>query len=420
MARIGEWLRGLLPASVQRLPYAQPSAPQPRSPVLTPYAEGNNAFGIALYETLAKKPGNLFLSPFSIRTALAMTYAGAKDTTAAEMAAVLHFPPSDEELHASFARIIALLNAAGGGMYEMAVANSLWAQEGSAMLAAYGELAARYYGGALYGVDFERAFEEARARINQWVEEKTRERIRDLIPVGGVSTLTRLVLVNAVYFKGKWSEPFLEELTRDEPFYLEGGGKVRASLMLQHDRIRYMEGRYYQAVDLPYQGDDLSMVILLPGKRNGLRRLERMLSSELIEDALARMESCPVKLFLPRFKVVWGTEEISDVLKALGMPAPFTGGVADFSGINGFAPPDDRSLYVTAVFHKAFVETNELGTEAAAATAVVDTVRSMPFRPRPQPIPVFRADHPFLFAIRERSSHAVLFLGRVADPTRES
>ena len=419
MAGIGQWLRGLLPPSVRPFPLAQKSAPRPRAPGPSPVATGNNDFGLALYQHLGRKPGNLFFSPFSIRTALAMTYAGAKGKTAEEMAAVLRFFPSDEELHASFARIIALLNAAGGGMYEMAVANSLWAQEGSAMLAAYGELAARYYGGALYGVDFERAFEAARARINQWVEEKTNERIRDLIPEGGLNALTRLVLVNAVYFKGKWSEPFLEESTRDEPFYLEGGGKVRAPLMMKHDLTGYMEGKGYRAVNLPYQGEDLSMLVLLPEKRNGLTRLEQEFSTELLEDTVAQLEHCAVKLFLPRFKVVWGTEEISEVLKTLGMPAPFTRGVADFSGINRFAPPDERSLYVSNVFHKAFVETNELGTEAAAATAVVvTTLADMPARPRKTA--VFRADHPFLFAIRERRSNAILFLGRVADPTRET
>jgi serpin B len=427
MAGIGQWLRGLLPTAPhpfpeserpEPLPQPQPSVAWPHAVPPPPFLAGNNDFGIALYHQLGQKPGNLFFSPFSIRTALGMTYAGAKGKTAEEMAGVLRFPPSDEELHAAFATLIARLNAAGGGMYEMAVANSLWAQEGSPMLAGFAELVARHYGGGLFGVDFKGAAEAARARINRWVEERTREKIRDLIPPDALDPLTALVLVNAVYFKGKWSLPFLKEDTRDQPFSVEGGGKVLAPLMFQQDRFLYAQGDGFQAVDLAYRGGDLSMVVLLPEKRNGLRKLERMFSPQLLYDCSAQMDACTVNLFLPRFKVVWGTEDIGAVLSAMEMPTAFVRGEADFSGINGFEPPDKRALNIAKVFHKAFVETNEEGTEAAAATAVIAVSGAWPAPPAP--VPVFRADHPFLFAIRERRSNAILFLGRVADPTRES
>jgi len=288
------------------------------------------------------------------------------------------------------------------------------------MLATFAELAARYYGGGLFGVDFAGAAEAACARINRWVEDKTRERIRNLIPPGSLDVLTSLVLVNAVYFKGRWTVPFPKDATHDEPFHLHGGNRARGPLMFRQDFLQYVKGDGFQAVDLSYRGGDVTMLVLLPDERDGLPALEQRLSARLLYDCLAQMSACTVKVYLPRFKVLWGTEDIGAALSALGMPTAFTRFAADLSGINGHEPPHPMSLYIGKVFHKAFVETNEEGTEAAAATAVEGRLcGSSGLPPKPPPIPVFRADHPFLFAIRERRSNTILFLGRVADPTRD-
>jgi len=280
------------------------------------------------------------------------------------------------------------------------------------------DLVARHYAGGLHLVDFRRAAEAARVTINRWVEDRTKQKIRELVPPDGLDPDTRLVLVNAVYFKGMWVLQFRKAATRSEPFHLEGGGRVQAPLMYQEEEARYLEAGGYQAVDLDYRGGEVSMLVLLPDREDGLRALEETLSAPMLRDCAARMGVRTVKLFLPRFRVTWGTVDLCASLKGLGMPLAFERFRADFSGINGHPPPHQESLFIFAVFHKAFVEVNEEGTEAAAATAVVMMEAGGP-PPEPPPVPVFRADHPFLFAIRDRRSGAILFLGRIADPTRE-
>jgi serpin B len=252
--------------------------------------------------------------------------------------------------------------------------------------------------------------------IDQWVEDTTRQKVRELVPSGALNADTHLILVNAVYFKGMWELQFSRAATRDEPFHLEGDGKVQAPLTQQHEEVRYLQTGGYQAVDLLYRGGDLSMLVLLPNRKDGLRDLEKALSMRMLQDCEAQMANHEVELFLPRFKITWGTVNLRDQLTALGMPLAFEGGQANFSGINGYEPPHNDSLSISAVFHKATVETNEEGTEAAAATAVP---MERTGRSSPQRVPVFRADHPFLFAIRDRKSGAILFLGRMADPTRD-
>jgi serpin B len=394
------------------LPHAPTGPNGPKS-----FAGDSNDFALAMYGLLRHRPGNMFFSPFSIRVALGMTHAGARGETAAQMREALRISSSDETLHVAFAETVQRLNAAGGGKYEMAVANSLWGQDGLPLQPGYLDLIARHYGGSMNLVDFRRAAEAARMTINQWVEDKTRQKIRELIPSGGLSAETRLVLVNAVYFKGMWVLQFRRGATREEPFRLEGGGTVQAPLMHQHEKIRYLQATGYQAVELVYRAGDLSMLVLLPDRKDGLRDLEKTLSARLFHDCVAQMDVREVKLFLPRFKITWGTLNLGEQLTALGMSLAFTRSQADFSGINGHEPPDDDSLFISGVFHKAFVEVNEEGTEAAAATAV-SMAPAAALRPS-NPPPLFRADHPFLFAIRDRKSGAILFLGRIADPTSE-
>ena len=387
-----------------------------RSGMTESFAADNNNFALAMFGQLRSRPGNLFFSPFSLRTALAMAEAGARGETAVQMREALRISSSDASAHTGFAEAVQRLLAADRGEYELAVANSLWGQKGAPVQPAFLDLIAHRYGGGLNLVDFLRAAEAARATINRWVEDQTKRKIQELIPQHALDPDTRLVLVNAVYFKGMWVLRFPKAATRDEPFHREGGAVVQAPLMHQREEVRYLQGAGYQAVDLAYRGDDLSMLVLLPDRQDGLQELEQTLSAQRLDDSVARMRVHEVELFLPRFKITWGTVEMSGPLAALGMTLAFQRYAADFSGINGYEPPLPESLFISAVFHQAFVAVDEKGTEAAAATAVT-MAASGPPPAQPPPVPVFRADHPFLFAIRDRRSGAILFLGRVADPT---
>lgn len=373
--------------------------------------EGGNDFALALYGQLLQEPGNLFFCPFSIRAALGMSYAGARGETAAQMKEVLRLASSSGSPHESFGDILRKLNAAGDGAYEMAVANSLWGQDGPPFRAEFLELVARHYGAGMNLVDFRRGAESAREEINRWVEDKTKRRIRELIPVRGLDAGTRLVVVNAIHFKGTWVLKFHRDATHEGAFYLQGRRLVRAPLMHQHTEVKYLQAEGFQAVDLDYEGGDLSMLVLLPDKRDGLRDLETKLSASMLQDCVAKLIKREVEIFLPRFRMTWGTVDVKDALHSLGMSLAFSP-QADFSGINGHRPPHEESFYISAVFHQAFIEANEEGTEAAAATAVAWRTLSLG--------PIFRADHPFLFAIRDRESSAILFFGRVTDPTLES
>jgi serpin B len=390
---------------------------KPRASAADPFTESANKFALAMHREVRRQPGNLFFSPFSLRTVLGMALAGAKGETAAQIGEALRAPCEGERLHAVLGGAVRLLATARGSGCEIAVANSLWGQDGAPLEAGFLDLITRHYAGGVNPVDFRRDPEGARRRINEWVEDHTRRKIRGLIPPGGVQADTRLVLANAVHFKGNWLSRFSKTATRDEPFRLEGGSTVRAPLMYQHADVWYAGGDGYHAVDLPYEGGSLSMLALLPYRPDGLQDLEKRLSARMLRECAGQLTLREVELFLPRFRIEGGTIDMAVPLAALGMTLPFNPTQADFSGINGRRPPDDEALFFSAVFHQAFVEVNEEGTEAAAATAAVQLVGAMPGRAE-GPVPVFRADHPFLFAIRHRRSGEILFIGRMADPTR--
>ena len=420
MAGFGVWLRRLLGGGKD--PDVGPSVPLAPTPPGGPtsLAEGNNGFALAMYRALGQRPGNLLFSPFSIRAALTMTQAGARGETAAQMSEVLRTSSLDESADVVLAAMTQRPNAASGRKCEISVVNSLWCQDGAPLQAGFLDLIDRHYPGGVNLVDFRRAGENARVAINRWVEDNTRQKIRDLIPAGSLDAYTRLVLVNAVYFKGMWVLKFSRGATRDEPFYMEGGGLVHAPLMHQKQAAWYVRGPDYQAVDLDYQGSGLSMLVLLPDRKDGLRDLEQRLSARMLGGSVGLMSLCEINFFLPRFKIAWGTVDLRDPLADLGMTLPFNPSQADFSGINGYQPPHEEALFISAVLHKARVEVNEEGTKAAAATAVDMHLLGSIGPPPPTQVPVVRADHPFLFAIRERRSGGILFLGRMADPTREN
>jgi serpin B len=367
---------------------------------------GNTAFALDLYRTLCPATGNLFFSPYSITTALAMTYAGARGDTATQIARALHFTLAPEELHPAFARLGAeLARVQASGDIQLAVANALWPQAGYPLLEPFLATLETYYGSILTSVDY-RDPEAVRAAINGWVEAQTQERIQELIPPGVLTALTRLVLTNAIYFKGQWSSQFDPALTVTSPFHVTAEATVAVPMMAQKQAFGYAEYDGLQVLELPYAGDEVAMVVLLPTQIDGLAKLETALTADKLADWLGRLRRREVQLFLPRFTVSQGVR-LDQALCALGIADAFDMQRADFSGMDG----REQWLYIAAALHKAFVEVDEEGTEAAAATAVVVAMRALPKSP-----PMVRADHPFLFFIRDRRTESILFIGRVVDP----
>jgi len=371
------------------------------------------SFPLAIYGRLGRQPGNICFSPHSIRSVLAMAAMGAHGDTATQMRKVLHLPCCGEAVTGpeSPPRETEL----GPGQCELVSGDSLWVQEGLSLLPQFLKAVRSRPGAAANSLDFRRDSESARRTINQWVEGRTHNRIQDLIPEGRLTTLDRLVLVNALYFRGAWALPFRKAATHAAPFHLPGGETVQVRMMLrQFEQLRYAQCGGLQGVELDYSGCDLSMLLLLPDQRDGLGDLEAALSTQLIDDLMTRMVPREVRVLLPRFRITWGSVDISRQLADIGMPLPFVMEAADFSGINGHRPPSRDALHVSAVWHKAFLEVDEQGTEAAAATAATMGTTAMPTMAQ---VPVFRADHPFIFAVRERRSGTLLFLGRLADPS---
>ncbi len=371
-------------------------------------APQGDAFAVDLYRRLAAGKGNIFFSPHSISSALAMTWAGARDGTREEMRKVLGFEGDPDEVHAAFERLQRVLEeGAKEGGYELTVANALWGQKGFEFLDEYLAILKERYGASLNTLDFRAAAESARETINRWVEDRTHGRIRDLLKPGTITAATRLVLTNAIYFKGKWSAPFDPQATREEPFHVDSSREVSADLMHREDLFAYGESGGVQVIELPYQGDDVSMVVLLPKERDGLAGLEEGLTPASLRKALGSIRRRKVSVYLPKFEM---SSEFSlvDTLSKMGMPGAFRLPPADFSGMTG-----EKNLFISAVVHKAFVAVDEEGTEAAAATGIGLSVTSAVAPPPP----VFRADHPFVFLIRHRPTGTILFMGRVVDPT---
>jgi len=384
--------------------------PKPKTPILNAVVAGNNRFATDLYARLAKKEdGNLLLSPYSISTALAMTYAGAKGETEAEMAGVLHFTLPQKRLHSGFAALISQLSDPKTKRpYQLSVANRLWGQKGYRFLKPFLDATRENYGAGLKEVDFIRNTEGARLTINRWVEEKTQEKIKDLLAKGVLNRLTRLVLTNAIYFKGNWKTQFDEKNTREAPFAVKPGEKISVPMMHIEARFKFAQLPDLQVLEMPYSGDDLTMLVLLPKEVDGLAELEKALTVGKLKEWTGRLRTRKVSVFLPKFTMTCKFE-LNKVLAAMGMPQAFDGR-ANFSGMNG-----RKDLFISAVIHKAFVDVNEEGTEAAAATAVVvmERITSLP-----PPVPVFRADHPFVFLLRDNRSGSILFIGRVVNPKK--
>jgi serine protease inhibitor len=370
--------------------------------------EGNNAFAVALYHQLCHQGGSLFFSPESISTALAMAYAGARGNTASEMAKALHFTLPPGQLHPAMGALLRDLNAAHPD-YHLNVANALWAQQGYTFLDQFLNLLTTDYGAGLQQVDFKGATEAARSTINQWVEQKTQDKIKNLLAPGALRPGTRLVLTNAIYFKGNWQTQFDKAQTKNEDFYLSQTKSTTAPLMHREGSFGYFDGGTFQVLEIPYKSNELSLIVLLPKERSGLPGLENSMTASNMQQWLNQVAPVSkVIVTIPRFKSTQQFE-LSAALRGLGMPQVFDAG-ADFSAMTG-----KRDFAISAVIHKAFVDVNEEGTEAAAATAV--TMRALAMRAPVAPPPVFRADHPFIFLIRDNGSRSILFMGRTTDPT---
>ncbi|MCD4824930.1 MAG: serpin family protein [Phycisphaerae bacterium] len=409
-------------------------------------AKSGNDFAIDMYAQLAgKSKGNMFFSPASIQTALAMTYAGARGKTAEQMRKTLHLPFDDEQLHPAFAAMLKQLNTprmakertlvwettksiegpkgtftAHGlskivwkdkPVYQLVISNALWGQKEYPFRKEFTQLVKANYDAGLNNVDFGKPA-QARKTINDWVATKTKDKIKDLIPPRALTPDTRLVLTNAIYFKSNWANEFETGATKDGPFHLSAEKKITVPLMNMQERLEYMETDTLQAIEMPYKLHDLSMIVLLPKKVDGLAAVEKTLTAGNLAKWLKQLKGETVKVTFPKYKFT-NQFRLAEVLKAMGMTDAFQDGQADFSGMT-----TAEKLFISAVIHKAFVAVDEEGTEAAAATAV-PMIMGCAMRVPPKP-KVFRADHPFLFLIRHNATGSILFMGRVTNPKEDT
>lgn len=369
---------------------------------------GNSAFALDLYSAIADEEDNIFYSPFSISIALSMTYAGARGDTATEMAQVMHFDLPQDRLHPAFNWLdLHLMDLAeepvneASEPFQLSVANSIWGQKGYHFEKDFLDTLAVNYGAGLRTLDFVEQTEPSRETINTWVEDQTQERIKNLLPQGTITPATRMVLTNAIYFKASWLNAFDEQMTSEGDFTRRDGSTVSAELMEQTTNFPYADMGSYKAVQLPYDGGDVSMLVILP---DDLATFEQRFDATTIDNTVDALAGERVHLTLPKFEFE-APLMLTQKLQDMGMVAPFQD--ADLSGMTG-----SRDLAITDVVHKAFVAVDEEGTEAAAATAVVTGETSVP----PPPVE-FRADKPFIFMIRDNATGSILFVGRIVDPT---
>lgn len=373
----------------------------------SPTVKGNNAFALKLYQQLNDDPNkNIFMSPYSISSALAMTYAGAKGNTAQEMANTLQITPN--KVHQDFQNLSKHFNQLNRKGLQLSIANALWSEKSVRFLKAYLGLTKDFYQAEAQNLDFKKQAEKSRLIINQWVEDKTQQKIKNLLPKGIINKQTRLVLTNAIYFKGQWQYKFKKSQTRKMDFIAGDKTLKGVKFMRMQRRFRYAETEDLQMIELPYKDNKMSMVVLLPKDIKGINKLSTSLTPKRYQDLMDRLYYTNVRLSLPKFKLTLNVK-LKNVLKKMGMRQAFGNG-ADFSGMTG-----DKSLQISEVIHKAFVEVSEKGTEAAAATAVIIKTKSSAAR-KPRPPKIFKADHPFMFVIKDNATGSILFMGKLNEP----
>jgi serpin B len=402
------------PVSAEMLKSNKARDTSPSGTDLAVLIKGNSDFAFDLYQMLkTQNSGNMFYSPYSLSLALAMAYAGARDETAGEMAATLHFNLPVDALNMAFNYLALELNKRGGTTasttsgtdegFRLNVVDDAWGQKNFKFLTSYLDALAVNYGAGLRILDFVKDAEGARQSINQYISDQTQGKIKDLIPQGAVNDLTRLVLTNAIYFKANWQSPFDKEASGDGTFKLLDGGQVNVSMMHQMHFFNYTQGNGYQAVELPYSDGQLSMLVLLPDSGQ-FNTFQDAFNPQMLNNIVTAMREQNIILSLPKFQFD-SSFGLKPALTLLGMPVAFSD-KADFSGING-----TQGLSISDVLHKAFVSVDEAGTEAAAASAVIIGVTSMP-----SSTVTLSVDRPFIFLIRDIPTGAILFIGRVMNP----
>jgi serpin B len=406
--------------TVARSDKPRQTAPDATPEELAQLVAGNSAFALDLYQQRRAQDGNLFFSPYSISLALTMTYVGARSATEQQMAQALRFSLPQERLHPAFNALALELAKRGEAQpntppelqgFQLNVANATWGQTGYQFQPEFLDTLAEQYGAEMLLRDFQAAPEEGRLAINQWVSEQTEEKIKDLLPEGTINDLTRMVLVNAIYFNAKWRAQFDPSVTRDGDFNLLDGSTVTVPMMAQTSSFAYTEGEGYQVVEMPYivsdQSSGMSMVIILPGE-NQFATFEEGLSAEQLTSITGGLNFQQVQLTMPKFTLEGVSFSLKETLQALGMQDVFVEGTADLSGMDG-----TRDLFISDAIHQAFVRVDEEGTEAAAATAAIAQATSAMID---EPIKM-TVNRPFVFLIRDIDTGAMLFLGRVLDPS---
>jgi len=372
--------------------------------------DGMNKFGFDFYAKLRASDGNIFFSPYSIDSALMMVYTGAAGDTAKELETALHLPTRDlipEQINAGVAKITASLAGDPEKQgYELHVANGLWGQQGYPWLPKFLDTLAGSYAAKLNKVDYQNNPDPSRRQINDWVAQQTHDKIKDLIPAGAITSSTRMVLANAIYMKASWTFPFKKESTGKQAFHLSADKSVDVDMMHQTAHFKYGESADWQAVELPYVGDELAMLVLLPRDGQKLAAMEQTLDADSLKKTLDSLQPTRVAIALPKFTIQQSLD-LTQTLRLLKIELAFSGN-ADFSGMDG-----RRDLFISAAVHKVFVAVDEAGTEAAAATGMIMSAMGMPAR---ESIVEFVADHPFVTVIYHRSTGVVLFIGRVANP----
>jgi serpin B len=383
---------------------------QKLDPEVETLVQGNSDFAMTLHKQLAAKGGNAFFSPYSISNALAMTYAGAKNETADQMKTTLRFNLADNRLHPAFGKLSGLMEGNGKRPFQLTIANRLWGERTLNFFPEFLAINKDSYGAGMEQVDFKGNPEEARKMINDWVEKKTNQKIKDLIPPKGVSPITRLVLTNAIFFKASWHVPFDEKKTKDETFYLADGTEIKTPLMHSKANLRFADHGDFTICELPYEKHEASMLVILPKKKDGLGEVEKKLTPAALAEWMKPLAGHDVDLKFPKFKMT-SSFSLGDHLKEMGMVLPFDKVNADFKGM---ASNPDGNHYIFAVLHKAFLGVDEKSTEAAAATAVI--VNKFKSKPKLPPEATFHVDRPFMLLIRDHATGSILFMGRVVDP----
>lgn len=395
------------------------SLPTSSTAQVQPLVAGNTAFALNIYAQLGTNSGNIFFSPYSISTCMAMIYTGARGNTEAQMSRVLGFGTNQQQFASTFGQLQnALLSDQQTNAIELNMANALWTQLGFPFLPAFLQTATNQYQANVNQADFITNPEAVRQSINTWVAQETQDKIQDILAPKSITAATRLVLANAIYFKGAWTYTFDETNTSIQPFYLSSTSEVQVPLMHQpfvdvgnkmSPMFRYVQNPDFQALELPYGSNQISMLLLLPTRIDGLGDLEQKLTPSFLSNVLAQMPLQQVEIFLPRFTNE-SSFNLGSTLSQMGMPDAFAQGVADFSGMDAM-----HDLFLSFVIHKAWVQVEETGTEAAAAT-----VGGASTSGRIPPPPPFRADHPFVFFIRDTQTGSLLFMGRLTNPSQSA